>query len=62
METFNPFELKRKPASELWQMRKRVAKELETLADNAEGRDFTADERALEERSVKNLKAIDEAH
>jgi HK97 family phage major capsid protein len=59
METLNPFELKRKSASELWQMRKRVGKELETLADNAEGRDFTADERALEERSVKNLKAID---
>lgn len=61
METLAPITLKQKSASELWQMRKRVAKELETLADNAEGRDFTADEKALEERGVKNLKAIGEA-
>jgi HK97 family phage major capsid protein len=59
METFAPVTLKQKSAVELWQMRKRVVKELKTLADNAQGRDFTADERALEERADGNLKAID---
>jgi HK97 family phage major capsid protein len=59
METFVPAILKQKPASELWSMRKRVAKELETLADNAEGRAYTVDESALEQRAVGNLKAID---
>jgi hypothetical protein len=59
METFTPANLKRKSGSELWQMRKRVASELENLGED--GRDLTNDERAIEERAVKNLKAIDSA-
>jgi HK97 family phage major capsid protein len=61
MEILAPATLSQKSASELWQMRKRVAKELETLADNAQGRAFTTDEQALEERAVGNLKRIDSA-
>lgn len=57
METFNPASLKRKPAVELWQMRKRVADDLANLGED--GRELTADERATEERAVSNLKAID---
>jgi hypothetical protein len=59
METFNPIELSKKSALELWQMRCRVVNELEANADSYEGRAATADEKALEERGEANLKAID---
>jgi HK97 family phage major capsid protein len=61
METLTPFELQRKSALELFQMRQRVVNDLQAMNDGAQGRDLTADEKALEERSEKNLKAIDEA-
>jgi hypothetical protein len=57
METFTPAVLKRKPSAELWQMRKRIANDLESLGED--GRELNADERATEERAVSNLKAID---
>jgi hypothetical protein len=57
METFTPAVLKRKPSAELWQMRKRIATDLENLGED--GRELTADERASESRMVANLKAID---
>jgi len=44
METLVPATLRQKPALELFSMRKRVAGELETLADNAQGRNYTTDE------------------
>ena len=59
METLAPATLKQKNALELWSTRKKIAAELETLANNAEGRNYTTDEQALEERAVGNLKAID---
>jgi hypothetical protein len=61
METFVPAMLQRKSALELFQMRQRVVNELRAMHDGAEGRDLAADEKALEERGEKNLKAIDEA-
>jgi hypothetical protein len=57
METFTPAVLKRKPSAELWQMRKRIATDLENIGED--GRELTADERASESRMVANLKAID---
>jgi hypothetical protein len=61
METFAPAMLKQKSPLELFQTRKRVVDELRAMSDGAEGRALTADEKALEERGEKNLKAIDEA-
>jgi HK97 family phage major capsid protein len=61
METFAPAMLQSKSALELFQMRQRIVNELRAMHDGAEGRDLAADEKALEERSEKNLKAIDEA-
>lgn len=61
METLNPTLLRQKPALELFQMRQRVVNDLQAMNDGAQGRDLTADEKALEERGEKNLKAIDEA-
>ena len=57
METFTSASLKRKPAVELWQMRKRVADDLAALGED--GRELTADEQATESRGIANLKAID---
>jgi HK97 family phage major capsid protein len=59
METLNKSELKRKPATELWAMRKRVVAELETRAQATEGREPTTEEKALDERGQANLRAID---
>jgi HK97 family phage major capsid protein len=61
METLIPATLRQKPALELFQTRKRIVDELQANARAYEGRDLTADEKALEERGEKNLKAIDEA-
>jgi HK97 family phage major capsid protein len=61
METFAPVMLQRKSALELWQMRSRVLSELQANADAYEGREPTTQEKALEERGEKNLKAIDKA-
>jgi HK97 family phage major capsid protein len=61
METFNPATLKKRPALELFQMRKRVIGELQAAAERYEGRDLTADERAFEERGENNVRAIDKA-
>jgi HK97 family phage major capsid protein len=61
METFAPAMLQRKSALELFQMRQRVVNDLKTLADNAEGRELTSNERDYEERGEKNLKAVDDA-
>jgi len=57
METFNPTELKRKPNGELWQMRKQVTAELDSLGNG----DLSADDKAREDRAIANLKAIDSA-
>jgi HK97 family phage major capsid protein len=57
METFTTAVLKTKPSAELWQMRKRIASELENIGED--GRELTADERATEERHISNLRAID---
>jgi hypothetical protein len=51
METFTPSELKLKSAFELFSMRKRVVAELQSNADGYEGREQTANEKALEERA-----------
>jgi hypothetical protein len=59
METFAPVTLKQKPLSEVWQIRQRVNSELQAMYDSAEGRALTADEKALEDRAVANMKAID---
>jgi hypothetical protein len=59
METFNPTLLKRRPAIELWGMRKRVIGEIQSQAFVIENREPTANEKALEERMTKNLHAID---
>lgn len=61
METFAPVLLQSKSALELFQMRKRVVDELRAMHDGAQGRDLAADEKALEERGEKNLKALDNA-
>jgi hypothetical protein len=59
METMAPASLKKKPASELWSIRKRIITELQTLANNAEGRAYTLDEEAFEQRASSNIEAID---
>jgi len=61
METLNPSLLRQKSALELFQMRKRIVDELQAAARGYEGRDLTADERALEERRETNLEAVDKA-
>ena len=57
METFTPAVLKLKPTVELWQMRKQVTAELDSLGNG----DLSADDKAREDRAIANLKAIDSA-
>ena len=55
METFVPTMLQRKSALELFRMRKNVVNELRTMHDGAQGRDFTADEKALKSAARQTL-------
>jgi hypothetical protein len=61
METFTTATLQQKNPLELLKMRKRVISELRSMADSAEGRNLTANEKALEERGENNLDVLDKA-
>lgn len=60
-ETFNPATLRKRPALELFQMRKRILGELQSQAFVVEQRQPSPDEKAYEERAENNLGAIDKA-